>query len=76
MQFSVTCDPPLLEDDKHVLSKDGDPVLDERISIEENVILFTSVQEKDAGEYTITSSNGIGKGQNSFTITVLSMLLV
>ena len=76
LTFEVTPDLPLLEDEnhkQHILTRDGDHVLDERVSIEENVICFSRVGEADAGRYTITSSNGIGQGHGSFHLTISGM---
>ena len=68
--FEVTRDPPLLEDKKHILCREGVPVTDGRVSVRENAIHFASVRREDAGNYTITSSNGLGEGQGSFCLTV------
>ena len=73
VQFDVTRDPPLLKDKKHKLSKEGNPVTDDRVTIGENAIHLTHIRRKDAGKYTITSSNGIGEGHGSFSICVLGM---
>ena len=60
VQFAVTQDPPLLKGKKNILLKDDVAVSDDRVSIGESVVRFSSVQRADAGRYTITSSNGIG----------------
>ena len=70
VQFAVTHDPPLLKGKKNILLKDDVAVSDDRVSIGESVVRFSSVQRADAGRYTITSSNGIGQGQGSFNLTV------
>ena len=70
VQFAVTQDPPLLKGKKNILWKDDVAVSDDRVSIGESVIRFSSVQRADAGRYTITSSNGVGRGQGSFNLTV------
>ena len=70
VQFDVTRDPPLLKNKKHKLSKEGDQVLEDRITIGESAIQFSSIRREDAGIYTITSSNGIGEGHGSFTLNI------
>ena len=70
VQFSVTQDPPLLKGKKNTLWKDDVAVSDDRVSIGESVIHFSSIQRADAGRYTITSSNFIGQGSGSFCLTV------
>ena len=68
VQFQVTQDPPLLNDGRHILLKEGVPVRDKRITIAENILRFSSIRRGDAGKYSITSSNGIGPGEVFFTL--------
>ena len=70
VQFAVTQDPPLLKGKKNILLKDDVAVSDDRVSIGESVVRFSSIQIADAGRYTITSSNGVGRGQGSFNLAV------
>ena len=70
VQFAVTQDPPLLKGKKNILWKDDVAVSDDRVSVGESVVRFSSVQRADSGRYTITSSNGVGQGQGSFRLTV------
>ena len=68
VKFQVTQDPPLLNDGRHTLLKEGVPVCAKRVTLTENIIRFSSIRKGDAGKYTITSSNGIGPGKASFTL--------
>ena len=70
VQFAVTQDPPLLKGKKNILWKDDVAVSDDRVSIGESIVRFSSIQRADAGRYTITSSNGIGHGRGTFDLTV------
>ncbi len=55
----------------HSLSREGwDPLLEDHICIRGKSVCFRRVKRRDAGRYTITSSNAYGEGQASFHLRV------
>ena len=74
IHFTVTSDPPLAEDAKHVVSEVGSVVPSNRVNVSSNSISFREVKRSDAGEYVISSSNAVGKGQGRFSLKVRSKL--
>ena len=74
IHFTVTSDPPLAEDAKHVVSKVGSVVPSDRVNVSSNSISFRGVKRSDEGEYVISSSNAVGKGQGRFSLKVRSKL--
>ena len=60
LHFTVTCDPPLAEDTKHVLTcKNGDAAT-KRFRIEGSCITFRNVRLGDSGVYTISCRDEAG----------------
>ena len=74
IHFTVTSDPPLTEDAKHVVSEVGSVVPSDRVNVSSNSISFRGVKRSDEGEYVISSSNAVGKGQGRFSLKVRSKL--
>ena len=61
-----------MKDAKHTLYKGAVIVEDANVIIEENYVHFKKIRREQDGEYTITISNGIGKGCGSFSLSVIS----
>ena len=74
IHFTVTSDPPLAEDAKHVVSEVGSVFPSDRVNVSTNFISFRGVKRSDEGEYVISSSNAVGKGQGRFSLKVRSKL--
>ena len=60
IHFTVTSDPPLAEETKHVLNDENDKAATKRFRIERNCIIFRNVRLGDSGVYTISCRNEAG----------------
>ena len=58
--FTVTCDPPLAEDAKHVLTCNNGDAATKRFRIEGSCITFRNVRLGDSGVYTISCRDEAG----------------
>ena len=60
IRFTVTSDPPLAEDAKHVLTDENGRAATKRFRIERNCITFRNVRIGDSGVYTISCRDEAG----------------
>ena len=60
IHFTVTSDPPLAEDAKHVLTDENGKAATKRFRIEGDCITFRNVRFGDSGVYTISCCNEAG----------------
>lgn len=76
VHFTVISDPPLDEDVKHTLCKEGVALLGRRIKVQSNNIIFRNVRESDSGIYTISCCNDEGiKGEEIFELEISSSVI-
>ena len=60
IHFTVTSDPPLAEDTKHVLTDENCKAATKRFRVERNCITFRNVRLGDSGVYAISCRNEAG----------------
>ena len=60
IHYTVTSDPPLAEDAKHVLTDENGKAATKRFRIKRNCIIFRNVRLGDSGVYTISCCNEAG----------------
>ena len=70
VQFSVDCCPPLDEDVRHTLTKEGAGAATMRFEVEDDIIIFRRVTETDGGRYSISCENDVGMGQATLELVV------
>ena len=70
VQFSVNCCPPLDEDVRHALTKEGSRAVTKRFKVEYGTIIFCRVTEADSGMYSISCENDVGVGQATLELVV------
>ena len=70
VQFSVDCYPPLDEDTRHTLTKEGGSAATKRFKVEDDTITFCRVIVDDSGTYHISCENDVGKGQATLELVV------
>ena len=70
VQFSVDCYPPLDEDVRHTLTKEGGGAATKRFKVEGGTITFCRVIVDDSGTYHISCENDVGKGQAALELVV------
>ena len=70
VQFSVDCCPPLDEDVRHTLTKEGAGAATMRFEVEDDIIIFRRVTETDGGRYSISCENDVGMGQETLELVV------
>ena len=66
-QLEFSCSP---SPEQHYLSKEEGSGEESRVFIEDSCVHFCGVKRSDAGKYTVSSTNIIGKGQVSFHLKV------
>ena len=59
LHFSVTSDPPLTENTRHVVAAEKGGIV-RRFKVQDNCIIFRKVRTTDTGSYTISCSNPKG----------------
>ena len=72
IQFSVDCYPPLDEDVRHTLTKEGGGAATKRFKVEGDTITFCRVIVDDSGTYHISCENDVGKGQATLELVVVN----
>ena len=70
LDFKVTSDPSLDTQSGHFLSKQGGSPHEAHVSIRGTTVYFRRVRRSDAGTYTVSTFNAIGKGQASFRLII------
>ena len=70
--FTVTSDPPLPEDVRHTLSKEGGGAVSRRFKVQNNQITFHDVALEDRGQYIFSCRNEDGEeGQGVIELKVI-----
>ncbi len=70
MEFVVTSDPSLDTQSGHLLSRQGGSPCENRVYIQGTTVHLKKVRRSDAGMYTVSSFNAVGKGQASFQLKI------
>ena len=68
----VSSDPSLDTQSGYFLSKQGGLPCENRIFVRGKEVCFKRVRRSDAGTYTVTTFNVVGKGQASFQLKIKS----
>ena len=77
LPFSFSCNPPLDPDSKHHLCKVDSQECNGEIQMDRSdqwkgKICFSKLNDKDSGEYVVSSANQVGKGFNNFFLDITS----
>ena len=70
LHFSVTSDPPLTENTRHVVTAENGGIV-RRFKVQDNCITFRNVKTTDTGSYTIRCRNAKGlEGKATFELDI------
>ncbi len=70
VDFTITSDPSLDTQSGHTLSKQGGSLDRDHVYIRGKTVCFSMVRRSDAGVYTVSTYNAVGKGQASFQLNI------
>ncbi len=70
VDFKVISDPSLDTQSGHFLSKEGGSPSTDHVCIRGTTVHFRRVRRSDAGTYTVSTFNAVGKGHASFQLRV------